>query len=249
MNRIQPDGAHPVAALVMALLCHLAFAFGVGSMALALATGMQLGMGTLTGPAAVCANGLLLLQFPILHSFLLSRRGSGTLRRLSPVGHGRTLAITTFAMFGSLQLVATFWLWSPTAVVWHQPEGAVGVVQWIAFVFAWIFLNKALWDAGLGVQSGAAGWWALLRGKAVNFGGMPSEGLFRRCRQPIYLGFAMVLWTAPTWSLDWLLLSLVWGSYCVIGPLLKEARWHRMYGDEFAEYRAGVPYLLPRLRR
>ncbi|MFT7535116.1 MAG: protein-S-isoprenylcysteine O-methyltransferase Ste14 [Hyphomicrobiaceae bacterium] len=78
---------------------------------------------------------------------------------------------------------------------------------------------------------------------------MPSGGLFRGCRQPIYLGFAMVLWTAPTWSLDWLLLSLVWGSYCAIGPLLKEARWLRMYGSQFAEYRASVPYLLPRLRR
>jgi methanethiol S-methyltransferase len=249
VNKIQPDGAHPVAALVMALLCHVAFASGVGSMALALATGMQLGLGTLTGVSAAIANALLLVQFPILHSFLLSRRGSSTLRRMSPVGHGRTLAITTFAMFGSLQLVATFWLWSPTAVIWHRPEGAVGVLQWSAFGLAWVFLNKALWDAGLGVQSGAAGWWALLRGKPVNFGGMPSEGLFRRCRQPIYLGFAMVLWTAPTWSLDWLLLSLVWGAYCVIGPLLKEARWQRMYGDEFAEYRAGVPYLLPRLRR
>jgi methanethiol S-methyltransferase len=59
----------------------------------------------------------------------------------------------------------------------------------------------------------------------------------------------MVLWTAPTWTLDWLLLSLVWGAYCVVGPLLKEARWHRMYGDQFSDYRARVPYLLPRLRR
>lgn len=249
MNKVQPDGAHPVAALLMALMCHAAFLLGVGSMAFALAYGMQIGQGTLTGASAAVANSLLLLQFPILHSFLLSRRGSSTLRRLSPVGHGRTLAISTFAMFGSAQLLVTFWAWSPTGVVWHRPEGAVGVLQWTAFVGSWVFLNKALWDAGLGVQSGAAGWWALFRGKPVNFGGMPSEGLFRRCRQPIYLGFAMVLWTAPAWTLDWLLLSLVWGTYCVVGPLLKEARWHRMYGDQFSDYRARVPYLLPRLRR
>jgi protein-S-isoprenylcysteine O-methyltransferase Ste14 len=249
VNKLSPERAHPIAALVMAAVCHAAFVLAVGSMAWALASGMQIGHGSLTGVPAAIANGLLLLQFPILHSLLLSRRGAGTLRRLSPVGHGRTLAITTFALFGSVQLLATFWLWSPSGVTWHSPEGTVGMLQWAVFGLAWLFLIKALHDAGLGVQSGAAGWWALLRGKAVNFGSMPSGGLFRGCRQPIYLGFAMVLWTAPTWSLDWLLLSLVWGSYCAIGPLLKEARWLRMYGSQFAEYRASVPYLLPRLRR
>jgi len=42
-----------VAALVMAMVCH----------------------GTLTGWPAAAVNTLLVLQFPLLHSFLLSQRG------------------------------------------------------------------------------------------------------------------------------------------------------------------------------
>jgi methanethiol S-methyltransferase len=236
------------AAVVMGAACHAAFAAAVGSMAWALATGMQLGRGSLTGGSAVAVNLLLMLQFPLLHSFLLGR-GKHLVARLSPVGHGRTLALSTYALLASLQLLLAFWAWSPSGVVWHEPRGAAGIVQWTLFGGAWLFLQKSLWDAGLAVQSGAAGWWALLRGKPVAYGPLPTTGLFAYCRQPIYLGFAAVLWTAPVWSLDWLLLACGWTAYCIVGPRWKEARWERRFGASFVAYRASVPYLLPRLFR
>ena len=236
-------------ALVMAVLCHSAFAAAVGSMAWALATGMQLGCGTLTGLSAAVANLLLVLQFPLLHSFLLGTRGRQLIPKLSPFGHGRVLAVTTYAMSASAQLLLTFWAWSPSGEVWHAPHGVTGALQWAAFGASWIYLQKALWDAGLGVQSGAAGWWALLRGRPVQYGELPTKGLFASCRQPIYLGFAMVLWTAPVWTPDWMLLAVTWSAYCVFGPRHKEARWESRYGAAFVAYRARVPYLLPRLFR
>ncbi|HEU4419571.1 MAG TPA: isoprenylcysteine carboxylmethyltransferase family protein, partial [Planctomycetota bacterium] len=155
------------AALAMALLCHSAFAFAVFSMALALATGLQLGCGTLPAPYGTAANLLLVLQFPLVHSFLLSVRGRPWLHRLSPVGHGRTLALSTYVMLGSGQLLLAFWAWTPTGTVWHTPHGVLGAVQYALFALAWLFLVVALRDAGLPVQSGAAGWWALLRDRPV----------------------------------------------------------------------------------
>lgn len=238
-----------LAALSMGLLCHSLFVLAVGSMALALATGLQLGQGRLPGALGVAANLLLVLQFPILHSTLLSKRGRPWLQRLSPVGYGRTLTVTTYVMVGSLQLLLTFWAWTPSGVVWHGPAGAGGVLQYALFAGAWLFLVKALWDAGLGLQSGAVGWWALLRGKPVAYGDMPTAGLFARCRQPIYLGFALVLWTAPTWTPDWLLLTAGWTAYCVVGPRFKESRWEALFGARFRDYRSTVPYFLPRFRR
>ncbi|HEX5052134.1 MAG TPA: isoprenylcysteine carboxylmethyltransferase family protein [Planctomycetota bacterium] len=237
------------AALSMALLCHGAFLLAVGSMACALATGLQLGQGTLPGGLGVAADLLLVLQFPFVHSFLLSAPGRRWLVRLSPVGHGRTLAPSTYVWIGSLQLLLTFWVWTPSGVVWHRPHGAFGVAQYAMFAAAWLFLVKALADAGLGGQSGAIGWWALLRDREVVYGDLPTRGLFAWCRQPIYLGFALVLGTAPVWSADWLLLAASWTVYCVLGPRRKESRWQGMFGDRFRAYRSSVPYLLPRFRR
>lgn len=238
-----------LAALTMGAATHLVFLAAVGSMAVAIATGLQWGRGPASGWVAVVANLLLVLQFPILHSFLLSQRGRGTLQRLSPVGHGRTLAITTYVLVGSLQLLTTFWGWSPSGIVWHAPEGTFGACQYGVFALAWLFLGKALFDAGLGVQSGAIGWWSLLRNRPVRFGPLPTQGTFAVCRQPIYLGFALVLWTGPTWTPDWLLLAVGWSTYCVLGPRFKEARWSALYGEAFAAYRRSVPYFLPRFRR
>ena len=238
-----------VAALAMAVLTHATFVFAVGSMAVALATGLQLGRGTVPGWLAPIANVLLVLQFPLLHSFLLHRRGRPLLQRLSPVGFGKELATSTYSWSASLQLLLTFWAWTPSGVVWHEAHGVGGAVHWTLFVGAWLFLQKALYDAGLGLQTGFVGWWSLLRGKPVSYGDMPTHGLFARCRQPIYLGFALVLWTAPVWSLDWLCLTVGWSVYCVVGPRWKEARWARLHGARFTAYQATVPYLFPRLRR
>lgn len=237
------------AALAMAVSCHGAFVAAVGSLMVALGTGLQCGRLRLQDGAAVLADLALVVQFPLLHSFLLSRRGAALLRRLSPFGHGRVLAPSTYVCIASLQLLAAVWLWSPSGVVWHRPAGGTGVLQWTAFAAAWLVLLKALWDAGLGLQTGAVGWWALWRDRPVDYGGMPTRGLFACVRQPIYLGFALVLLAAPAWSPDWLLLTVAWVGYCVAGPRFKEQRWARLYGARFDAYRATVPYLLPRFHR
>lgn len=239
----------PTAALATALVVHGLFVFAVASMAWALWSGLQTGRTRFTGASALLVDAALLLQFPLLHSWLLSAAGRRWLPRLSPFGHGRTLAPSVYVMVGSLQLLLVFWCWSPSGLVWHTPHGWTGVLQGALFACAWLFLIVALTNAGLALQTGAAGWWALLRNRPVDYGAMPTRGLFARCRQPIYLGFALVLWTAPTWSLDWLALTGVWTVYCVLGPRLKEARWEAIFGARFREYQSSVPYFFPRILR
>lgn len=236
-------------ALAWGGLCHGSFLLAVGTMGWALYTGLDLGLGRLHGAAGWLANGLLVAQFPLLHSFLLGRRGRRWLPRLVPGGHGRTLAPTTYVIVASAQLLATFLLWSPSGVLLWEPQGVARALHVAAFAGAWLFLGKAILDAGAGLQSGFVGWSALWRGDAPRFPGLPERGLFAACRQPIYLGFALVLWTAPRWTLDHLVLALAWGAYCVVGPIFKERRFEAAFGAAFVQYRARVPYFVPRLFR
>jgi 2-polyprenyl-6-hydroxyphenyl methylase/3-demethylubiquinone-9 3-methyltransferase len=74
---------------------------------------------------------------------------------------------------------------------------------------------------------------------------MPTRGLFRVCRQPIYVSFAITLWTVPVWTPDQFVLAAVLSAYCLAGPLLKEARFTRLFGQEFVSYRARHPYWFP----
>lgn len=43
------------------------------------------------------------------------------------------------------------------------------------------------------------------------------------------------------------MLALALTAYCLLAPRLKERRFAARYGARFEDYRARVPYILPRL--
>ncbi|MCA8955491.1 MAG: isoprenylcysteine carboxylmethyltransferase family protein [Planctomycetes bacterium] len=234
-------------ALAAGLLCHATFAVAVGSMALGLVSGMQFGLGRLPAPWSLLANGLLLVQFPALHSLLLTARGRRFLQGVIPGPRGATLTATTFVITSSLQLTLLFLGWTPSGVVWLHPHGSAAWLLHLPFALSWAFLLRSLYDAGMGLQTGSLGWWALLRGRRPEYPPLPDRGVFRGCRQPIYLAFFLLLWTAPTWSPDHLVLALAWSPYCILAPRWKERRFERCFGPAFSSYRSRVPYFLPRM--
>jgi protein-S-isoprenylcysteine O-methyltransferase Ste14 len=235
-------------AIVYGVACHALFLCAVTSIAVGLHTGMRLGRGSLHGIPAVVANGLLVLQFPLLHSWLLSRPGRSFLSRLAPLGLGKRLATTTYAGIAATQLLAVFCLWSPTAVLLWSPSPHVAACLTVLSAGCWLFLLKALADAGLPLQTGFLGWSAVLRGKEPVFPPFARDGLFRFCRQPVYLGFTLVLWVGPAWTLDRVLLASAWTVYCLVGPLHKERRHLARHGESYSEYRSRVPYFVPGFR-
>ena len=62
--------------------CHVSFVLGVGTMMVAMFFGMSRSLGTVPAPWTWIANGALLLQFPLVHSLLLTTRGRALMARL-----------------------------------------------------------------------------------------------------------------------------------------------------------------------
>lgn len=243
-----PAGAARIAlALGLGALCHTIFALGVLAMIVAMFHGLSESLGTVPWPWAALANAALIAQFPLAHSLLLTGPGGRFLVRMIPGTHGNTLATTTYAIIASAQLLALFVLWTPSGIVWWRAEGAVFWAVTAAYAASWLILLKASFDAGAEVQSGALGWMSLLARIRPVFPDMPTRGLFRLIRQPIYMAFALTLWTVPVWTPDQLVLAISFTTYCLLAPRLKERRFAARYGDRFERYRAEVPYLLPRL--
>ena len=245
-----PAGAARIAlALTLGALCHALFAAGVLAMIVAMFFGLSASLGTVPWPWAALANAALIVQFPLAHSLLLTGRGGQLLARLVPGPHGATLATTTYAIIASAQLLALFALWTPSGIVWWRAEGAAFWAMTAAYATSWLILLKASFDAGAEVQSGALGWMSLLARILPVFPDMPTAGLFRLIRQPIYVAFALTLWTPPVWTPDQLVLAIAFTAYCLLAPRLKERRFAARYGARFDRYRAEVPYVLPRLTK
>jgi protein-S-isoprenylcysteine O-methyltransferase Ste14 len=234
-------------ALALGVLCHVLFAMGVSAMMLAMFFGLSESFGAVRWPWAVLANAALIAQFPLAHSLLLTGPGGRLLARLIPGPYGETLTTTTYAIIAAAQLLALFALWTPSGIVWWRAEGAAFWATTAAYAVSWLLLLKASFDAGAEVQSGALGWMSLMARIRPVFPDMPTQGLFRLIRQPIYVAFALTLWTVPVWTPDQLALAISYTAYCLLAPRFKERRFAARYGERFERYRATVPYAMPRL--
>ena len=235
-------------AFAYGVACHLIFTLAVGAMITAMFFGMSESLGRVPYPWAYLANAILVLQFPLMHSLLLSARGSQLLKLMAPRDYARPLSTTTYAIVASVQLLALFALWTPSGVVWWRAEGVPLYAITALYASVWLLLIKASYDAGAEVQSGALGWMSLAQDKKPVFPDMPTTGLFRLIRQPIYVSFALTLWTVPVWTPDQLALAVTLTAYCLLAPRLKEARFQKRYGERFDAYKSQVPYALPRLK-
>jgi len=242
-----PQGAGRIAlALALGVICHMVFAAGVLAMIVAMFFGLSESLGTVPWPWGALANAALIAQFPLAHSALLTGPGGRLLARLIPGPHGKTLATTTYAIIASAQLLMLFALWTPSGIVWWRAEGVALWAITAAYGASWLLLLKASFDAGAEVQSGALGWMSLLARIRPVFPDMPTQGLFRMIRQPIYVAFALTLWIVPVWTPDQLVLAVSYTAYCLLAPRLKERRFAARYGDRFQRYQEAVPYALPR---
>ncbi|MEL6451635.1 MAG: isoprenylcysteine carboxylmethyltransferase family protein [Pseudomonadota bacterium] len=247
--RPPPGRARILVAYAYGVICHAIFGLAVLAMIAAMFFGMSQSLGQLPAPWSYVANAALLLQFPLVHSLLLTRKGGKALGAMAPARYAKTLGTTTYAIVASVQLLMLFALWTPSGVIWWQAEGAAFVLLCLAYATAWGLLIKASYDAGAEVQSGALGWMSLAQDRMPQFPDMPTTGLFRIIRQPIYVAFALTTWTVPVWTPDQLAVALSLTAYCVLAPLLKERRFARRYGDRFAAYQRAVPYAVPSLTR
>ncbi|MFN4157605.1 MAG: methyltransferase family protein [Gemmobacter sp.] len=243
-----PPGLGRIAiALTLGLVCHALFAVAVLAMIAAMFFGLSESLGRVAWPWAALANLALVVQFPLAHSLLLTGPGGRWLARAVPGPHGATLATTTYAIIASAQLLALFALWTPSGIIWWRAEGAAFWAITAAYAASWLLLIKASFDAGAEVQSGALGWMSLIARIRPVFPDMPTRGLFRLIRQPIYVAFALTLWTVPVWTPDQLVLAVCYTAYCLLAPRLKERRLAARHGAAWQRYRAEVPYALPRL--
>ncbi|MEO0937040.1 MAG: isoprenylcysteine carboxylmethyltransferase family protein [Pseudomonadota bacterium] len=247
---LPPAGTGRIAlAYAYGVLCHGLFAVAVLAMIAAMFFGMSRSLGAVPWPWAGIVNALLILQFPAMHSLLLTRWGRTALGWLAPRGEGARLGTTTYATVASVQLILLFAFWTPSGVVWWQAEGLALWLLCGAYAASWLLLIKASWDAGAEVQSGALGWMSMAADKAPRFPPMPTKGTFRLIRHPIYVAFALTLWTVPTWTPDQLAVAITLSAYCLLAPMLKERRLAQRHGAAFEAYKARTPYALPRLRR
>ena len=191
---------------------------------------------------ALIVNLLLLSLFAVQHSVMARKQFKRWLTRVVPQAVERS----TYVLFASLALILLFWQWRPIpGVVWQIADPRVAAAMTGLSLFGWLLVLTSTFLINhfelFGLQQVANN----LARKDLPAPRFKTPLLYKFVRHPIYLGFIIAFWAAPTMTMGHLLFAAVTTAYIFVGILLEERDMVEQFGDQYRRYRQRVSMLIP----
>jgi protein-S-isoprenylcysteine O-methyltransferase Ste14 len=200
-------------------------------------SGMPGSLGT-----ALLVNTLLLGLFAIQHSVMARPAFKRWWTRIVP----QSVERTTYVLLASAALLLLYWQWRPIpGAVWSVSHPAGIVILQAVFWTGWALVLVSTFLISHFELFGLRQVWARLRGQELPSPVFRTPSLYKRVRHPIYLGFLLAFWAAPTMSVGHLLFAVATTGYILIGIFLEERDLMALFGEQYRRYREEVPMLIP----
>ena len=201
-----------------------------------------------TGPIgiALVIDCALLALFGLQHSVMARPGFKAWFTRVVP----RSIERSTYVLASSVVLILTFWAWRPIPIEMFSFESAIGRGTALGVYFAGyglVLYSTFLIDHFdlFGLRQ------VFLRamGRGYTEKRFATPTLYKLIRHPIYVGWFVAFWAAPTFTVGHLLFAGAMTAYMLIAIPLEERDLADQLGEPYLTWRAKTPAFVPRFGR
>jgi methanethiol S-methyltransferase len=192
---------------------------------------------------ALAINLGLLALFAVQHSVMARPAFKRWWTRMVPEAAERS----TYVLASSLALIVLFIYWEPMGgVIWSAPEGAATTVILGLYAFGWLLLLYTTFLIDHFDLFGLAQVWRHWKGESYRPPQFRTPSLYRVVRHPLYVGWLIIFWAAPTMTIAHLVFAIMTTAYILIAIQLEERDLIDAFGSEYSSYKRRTPMLIPR---
>jgi protein-S-isoprenylcysteine O-methyltransferase Ste14 len=203
--------------------------------------------GPLARPAiAALVDIALIALFGLQHSVMARPAFKARWTRIIPPQIERSV----YVLCASIALMILFLFWRPIdTIVWSATNSMVRELIWIVFWAGWATVLISTFLINHFELFGLAQAWNYCRGQESAKPELRQPFFYKWVAHPLYSGFFLAFWAAPTMTVGHLLLAGGVSLYMLIAIRHEERDLTNLFGEEYTRYRAGVGMLTPRFRR
>jgi protein-S-isoprenylcysteine O-methyltransferase Ste14 len=191
---------------------------------------------------AFLVNTGLLGLFAVQHSVMARQWFKRAWTRIIPPPAERP----TYVLFTCVALFLLFYYWQPMGgVVWQIESPAWRAAVYAAYGLGWTLVFLATFMINHFDLFGLRQVWLYLRGVEYTPPTFRIPALYKLVRHPLYLGWLIVFWSAPTMTAAHLLFAMATTAYILLAIQWEEADLIDLYGQAYRQYRDRTPMILP----
>jgi protein-S-isoprenylcysteine O-methyltransferase Ste14 len=153
---------------------------------------------------------------------------------------------STYVLFSSLCLILLLWLWEPMGgIVWSAESNSLRVaLTALSFLGFTIVLVSTFMINHFDLFGLRQVWFALL-GKTYEPLKFRTPFFYKYVRHPLYLGWIIAFWAAPTMTIAHFLFAALCTGYILIAIRFEEKDLVQTFGKKYVDYKQTAPMLVP----